>query len=180
MSDSHSGDGAPPLCRNGCGFFGNAATLSMCSKCYSDHMRAQEAQRVPAGPSSESPAVAASPASTSAPAMPSVAASPAPAASPALCAPCSPAVGTGVASPAAAVAAGGAAAERPVQANTSRCWTCNKKIGLTGFKCRCEYFFCSTHRYSDMHACNFDYKEMGRDALTKANPTVVADKIERI
>lgn len=38
------------------------------------------------------------------------------------------------------------AEKRPVQKNPGRCFTCNKRIGLTGFKCRCEYFFCSAHR----------------------------------
>jgi hypothetical protein len=73
-----------------------------------------------------------------------------------------------------------AAEARPVQLNTSRCFTCKKKIGLTGFKCRCTYVFCSEHRYSDKHNCDYDYKAANRDALTKANPTVIADKIQRI
>jgi len=63
------------------------------------------------------------------------------------------------------------------QVNTSRCWTCNTKIGLTGFQCKCEYYFCAKHRYSDMHVCTFDYKAQGKQLLTKANPTVVPAKI---
>lgn len=70
--------------------------------------------------------------------------------------------------------------ERRVQKNTSRCMECNKKIGLTGFKCRCGYFFCPTHRHSDTHNCDFDYKAAGRAELAKANPLVVADKVARI
>lgn len=35
---------------------------------------------------------------------------------------------------------------RPVQKNPGRCFTCNKRVGLTGFKCRCDYVFCSAHR----------------------------------
>jgi len=69
--------------------------------------------------------------------------------------------------------------ERPVQENKERCWACNKKVGLTGFTCRCEYVFCSTHRYADEHKCTFDYKKMGREVLAKANPTVAADKLGR-
>ena len=38
------------------------------------------------------------------------------------------------------------------------CWTCRKKVGLLGFECRCSYVFCSTHRYSDAHNCDFDHK----------------------
>merc|ERR1719237_837900 len=32
-----------------------------------------------------------------------------------------------------------------------------KKLGLTGFTCRCGGLFCSIHRYSDKHQCDFDY-----------------------
>ena len=39
-----------------------------------------------------------------------------------------------------------------------RCATCKKKLGLTGFTCRCGGLFCSIHRYSDKHQCDFDYK----------------------
>ena len=35
---------------------------------------------------------------------------------------------------------------------------CKKKVGLTGFTCRCGGLFCSIHRYSDKHECKFDYK----------------------
>jgi predicted nucleic acid binding AN1-type Zn finger protein len=69
---------------------------------------------------------------------------------------------------------------KKVQVNTSRCWTCNRKIGLLGFQCKCEYFFCSEHRYSDKHQCTFDFKAQGRQQLTKANPTIAPSKVEAI
>ncbi|KAJ7559696.1 hypothetical protein O6H91_04G097100 [Diphasiastrum complanatum] len=62
----------------------------------------------------------------------------------------------------------------------NRCFFCNKRVGLTGFKCRCGDIFCSLHRYSDKHKCSFDYKAAGRDAIAKANPLVQADKVEKI
>ena len=40
----------------------------------------------------------------------------------------------------------------------NRCASCKKKLGLTGFTCRCGELFCSIHRYSDKHQCGFDYK----------------------
>ena len=40
----------------------------------------------------------------------------------------------------------------------NRCFVCKKKVGLTGFTCRCGGLFCSIHRYSDKHECGFDYK----------------------
>uniref|UniRef100_A0A5B7B5X4 Putative zinc finger A20 and AN1 domain-containing stress-associated protein 9 n=1 Tax=Davidia involucrata TaxID=16924 RepID=A0A5B7B5X4_DAVIN len=62
----------------------------------------------------------------------------------------------------------------------NRCSFCRKRVGLTGFKCRCGQMFCSIHRYSDKHNCVFDYKSAGQDAIAKANPVVKADKIEKI
>jgi len=53
------------------------------------------------------------------------------------------------------------------QAKTNRCFSCNKRVGFTGFKCRCEYTFCSTHRHSGKHECSFDYKALGRDSVAK-------------
>lgn len=70
--------------------------------------------------------------------------------------------------------------EKPIQKDPNRCFSCNKRTGVAGFKCRCEYIFCSLHRHSDKHNCTFDYKAHSRAELTKANPTVVADKIEKI
>ena len=64
------------------------------------------------------------------------------------------------------------------QINTNRCWTCNKKIGLTGFQCKCEYYFCSEHRYSDKHECAFDFKALGKQQLASANPKVAPSKLQ--
>jgi hypothetical protein len=62
----------------------------------------------------------------------------------------------------------------------SRCQECKKKIGLTGFTCRCGGLFCSIHRYSDKHECDFDYKELGAAEIRKSNPVVVAKKVQQI
>jgi hypothetical protein len=62
----------------------------------------------------------------------------------------------------------------------NRCMSCKKRVGLTGFKCRCGNTFCSLHRYSDKHNCSYDYKSSGREAIAKANPLVKADKVDRI
>lgn len=72
-----------------------------------------------------------------------------------------------------------AAAEQAV-AQPNRCLVCRKKVGLTGFKCRCGPTFCGTHRYPEVHGCTFDFKSMGREAIAKANPLVKAEKLHKI
>ncbi|NXN08595.1 ZFAN5 protein, partial [Indicator maculatus] len=71
------------------------------------------------------------------------------------------------------------AAEKPKQ-KKNRCFTCRKKIGLTGFDCRCGNLFCAIHRYSDMHACPYDYKAEAAEKIRKENPVVVAEKIQKL
>jgi len=61
-----------------------------------------------------------------------------------------------------------------------RCLECKKKVGLTGFTCRCGGMFCSIHRYSDKHNCSHDYKSPGAEEIRKSNPTVVAEKVKKI
>merc|ERR550519_2765718 len=62
----------------------------------------------------------------------------------------------------------------------NRCASCKKKLGLTGFTCRCGGLFCSIHRYSDKHQCGFDYKALGAEEITRSNPVVVAQKVAKI
>ncbi|WMV55499.1 hypothetical protein MTR67_048884 [Solanum verrucosum] len=74
----------------------------------------------------------------------------------------------------------GEAAELMAKEGPSRCSTCKKKVGLTGFKCRCGNFYCGSHRYSDKHDCQFDYRSAARNAIAKANPVVKAEKLDKI
>ncbi|XP_073010387.1 zinc finger A20 and AN1 domain-containing stress-associated protein 5-like [Typha latifolia] len=62
----------------------------------------------------------------------------------------------------------------------NRCSGCRKRVGLTGFRCRCGELFCGEHRYSDRHVCGFDYKAAGREAIARENPVVRASKIIRL
>ncbi|XP_024917759.1 AN1-type zinc finger protein 5-like [Cynoglossus semilaevis] len=62
----------------------------------------------------------------------------------------------------------------------NRCFICRKKVGLTGFDCRCGNLFCGIHRYSDKHNCPYDYKAEAAAKIRKENPVVVADKIQKI
>ena len=187
----------PQLCVKCYEFFGNPANMNMCSSCFRTHEKAT------AGPTLMD--VEPSPAKT----IPSVL-SVAPHEGGAACVPCDAEATTAraaidrattqekaaVAAPAVVVSPAPAPSEptpmatgpdpvttsgqRPPQKHKNRCFTCNKKIGLTGFTCRCGYIFCSEHRYSDKHECTFDYKLAGREGIAKANPKVVASKINKI
>lgn len=169
------------LCTQGCGFFGNASFDGMCSKCFKDNLKKKAAQQN----DQHSGSIVPSPTS-SAPVTTEI--TPTPEVTP-------PVVPTGEIPIPAATAladelAGSPSSQLSVtppddkgkspQKGRNRCFTCKKKVGLTGFKCRCENLFCGLHRYSDQHECSFDYKSDGRAKLEKENPQVVGAKIRKI
>ncbi|KAK4397067.1 Zinc finger A20 and AN1 domain-containing stress-associated protein 5 [Sesamum angolense] len=68
----------------------------------------------------------------------------------------------------------------PAKREVNRCSGCRRKVGLSGFRCRCGELFCADHRYSDRHDCSYDYKTAGREAIARENPVVKAAKIVKI
>lgn len=70
--------------------------------------------------------------------------------------------------------------EKVTKRKVARCVTCKKKVGIYGFSCKCNGYYCTEHRYPEVHECTFDYKNEGRNKLTRENPTVVAAKINKL
>lgn len=65
--------------------------------------------------------------------------------------------------------------------NQKRCGCCTKKLSLVDFTCtKCSVRFCGTHRLPEEHSCPHDFRKEGQMLLAKANPRVVADKIDHI
>mmetsp|Transcript_19743 Transcript_19743/g.48907 ORF Transcript_19743/g.48907 Transcript_19743/m.48907 type:complete len:191 (-) Transcript_19743:326-898(-) len=181
-SDEVFAQAQPLLCAGNCGFFGNSATANMCSVCYKHHTSSNSGMQIDPETApvmkEKVEAAAAQAVATPAPTIGKAAIAAEPAMEEVL------ALGGGVATDmetetaAAAGGAGGSEGTPPEQVNTNRCYSCNKRVGFTGFKCRCEFTYCAAHRHSTKHNCTFDYKALGRDAVAKANPAVIKDKVD--
>ncbi|CAI9259373.1 unnamed protein product [Lactuca saligna] len=143
-------------CANNCGFLGSPTTFNFCSKCYEDHclkdQNMSQAKLAVEKSLSQQPETSFSSISSRATA---------PSSDPLVVVKTVPEV---------------AVKSQP----RNRCAKCNRRVGLTGFTCRCGITCCGTHRYPEQHGCTFDYKTMGREAIAKANPVIKAVKLQKI
>ncbi|KAJ9540227.1 hypothetical protein OSB04_026733 [Centaurea solstitialis] len=153
------------LCANNCGFFGSPTTLNLCSKCYKD--RCLKEQHI-----SEAKIAVEKSLSHQQQQQPETSSSSSSSIS------SSPVIAPSSVSSDLLISGKAAAVSDPVVKN--RCGSCRRRVGLTGFTCRCGTTFCGTHRYPEQHGCSFDFKSMGKEAIARANPVVKAAKLEKI
>ncbi|KAH9282761.1 Zinc finger A20 and AN1 domain-containing stress-associated protein 9 [Echinococcus granulosus] len=175
------------LCKRGCGFYGSVQFNNMCSKCYQEFLKSEKSTQTSKNVSATYPPLTPNqsvllndldilkkaslsrpetfackrklPASESSESLFSVASSES-----------ETVPGTDLIN----------IPKVHAQRTVNRCQKCKKRVGLTGFQCRCEGLFCALHRYSDQHDCTFDYRKQGQDQIARDNPEVRCPKIRKI
>ncbi|PHT31096.1 Zinc finger A20 and AN1 domain-containing stress-associated protein 8 [Capsicum baccatum] len=144
----------PVLCINDCDFFGSAATMNMCSKCQKDMTLLKQEHAKIAAASSKDVVRRSSRCDESELAL----------------------AGAAIASADLA----SQISEVKSKEGLKKCTTFRKRVGLTGFSCKCGDLFCAVHHYSDKHNCLFDYRNAGQNSIAKVNPIIVAEKLNKI
>ena len=64
-----------------------------------------------------------------------------------------------------------------------KCTDCKKKLTLvqeTTNLCRCDKYYCDSHKDAVVHKCSFDYHNFNSSNLHNTLVTVVASKIDKI
>jgi len=175
-SEGNAQQGYPSLCKNGCGFFSSVDAKGFCSVCYKDFLKKEQStdttEEVATATASlsnlnvsvEEEEQTVTKVDTK------------------LEAAAEGAVAVAVAEPAPEVKVEKIEEEikETKKQKKNRCASCKKKVGLTGFACRCGGMFCGLHRYSDKHDCSFDYNALGKAEISAANPVIVAEKVAKI
>jgi len=175
--------GYPSLCKNGCGFFSSVDAKGFCSVCYKDFLKKENADAERRTQNADATKEVADAAASLSNLNVSVEQEDVKKETE-----CEESQTEGGAVAKSVLEAAPEVVEEKVEAEDkegkkpkkNRCASCKKKIGLTGFTCRCGGMYCGIHRYSDKHNCDFDYNAMGKAQIAAANPVIVAEKVSKI
>lgn len=63
------------------------------------------------------------------------------------------------------------------QKDKTRCYVCNKRLGIYGITCKCGKVTCMSHRHPD-HTCSYDWKSDNKAKLEKSLKRVTNDRLE--
>ncbi|PHT28412.1 Calcium-transporting ATPase 2, endoplasmic reticulum-type [Capsicum baccatum] len=139
----------PVLCINDRDFFGSAATMNMCSKCQKYMILLKQEHAKLAAASSKDVVSRSSRCDESELALAGTAVASADLASP--------------------------ISQVKSKEGLKKCTACRKRVGLTGFSCKCGDLFCADHHYSDKHNCPFDYRNADKTGTSTTNQMPVSE-----
>ncbi|KAH7821615.1 putative zinc finger, AN1-type domain 6 [Monocercomonoides exilis] len=185
----------PSLCKAGCGFYGSAATLGMCSKCYREYQQKQQHNRAEQPEKSEGVNSDFSSSTIQKSSSSSLKESVSPISSqkssnfvneekPADLAIVNRRENSKIENETSTASQlPNHSTEKSSSAGlfqSTKCAFCKKKLGFMSFDCSCGLHFCSAHRFPESHNCTYDWKQSIDPSLIKLNPKLEAEKISKI
>eukprot|EP00092_Neocalanus_flemingeri_P000275 GFUD01000295.1.p1 GENE.GFUD01000295.1~~GFUD01000295.1.p1 ORF type:complete len:188 (+),score=51.74 GFUD01000295.1:234-797(+) len=183
--DSNSQQCFPTLCKNGCGFFSSIDAKGFCSVCYKDYLKKEAAAAATVDPNNDEDEVPTTVAMSQLTLEEETKSEESVENAEIVIPDLEETAAELAAKPSTSTDQPDSTEEKKeeekdTKKKKNRCLSCKKKLGLTGFSCRCGGLYCAIHRYSDKHECGFDYKAMGEKEISENNPLIVAQKVAKI
>lgn len=58
--------------------------------------------------------------------------------------------------------------------------SCNRKLKITDYECKCNKIFCRFHKNPEDHECKYDYKESNNKQKKIDNMKCISNKLQKI